>query len=296
MAHRPLGIGVQGLTDVFLIMKMPFDSPEAKQLNKEIFETLYYGCLTGSINLAKTDGSYSSFEGSPFSKGLFQFDLAKEYDNIDLGDYLSGRWDWDALRKDMKTYGCRNSMLTALMPTASSSQIMGNFECFEWFDSCIYKRRVLSGEYTVVNKYLVSELEKLNLWSKEMKDLIIAHNGSIQNISSIPDNIKKLYRTVWEISMKSVIDQCRDRGVFVDQMQSMNLFMENLNYKKLTSMHFYAWKANLKSGMYYLRSKSSASAGKFSIDANLEKTLRETNAAKLQCSIDNKEECMMCSS
>jgi ribonucleoside-diphosphate reductase alpha chain len=305
MAHRPLGIGAQGLADVYFKMKLPFESKEAAQLNKEIFETIYYGTLRGSIELAKMDGKYSSFHGSPFSEGKFQFDLAAEFDGINLDDYLSGRWDWDGLRNDLKEYGARNSMLIALMPTASSAQIMGNTESFEPIDSCIFKRRVLSGEYMVVNKYLVNELEQLGLWNKEMKDLIIAHDGSIQNIPSIPNDIKRVYKTVWELSMKSVIEQCRDRGVFVDQMQSMNLFMGNPNYKKLTSMHFYAWKNNLKSGMYYLRSKNSASAGKFSIDASLEKQIREKQEAgqqltqkeeQLICSIDNKEECMMCSS
>lgn len=305
MAHRPLGIGAQGLADVYFKMKLPFESKEAAQLNKEIFETIYYGTLRGSIELAKLDGKYASFDGSPFSEGKLQFDLAAEFDGINLDNYLSGRWDWDGLRKDLKEYGARNSMLIALMPTASSAQIMGNTESFEPIDSCIFKRRVLSGEYMVVNKYLVKELEHLGLWNKEMKDLIIAHDGSIQNISSIPDNIKRVYKTVWELSMKSVIEQCRDRGVFVDQMQSMNLFMANPNYKKLTSMHFYSWKNHLKSGMYYLRSKNSASAGKFSIDASLEKQIREKQESgkqltqteeQLICSIDNKDACMMCSS
>lgn len=305
MAHRPLGIGAQGLADVYFKMKLPFESKEAAQLNKEIFETIYYGTLRGSVELAKIDGKYASFDGSPFSEGKFQFDLAAEFDGINLNDYLSGRWDWDGLRKDLKEYGARNSMLVALMPTASSAQIMGNTESFEPIDSCIFKRRVLSGEYMVVNKYLVKDLEQLGLWNKEMKDLIIAHDGSIQNIPTIPNDIKRVYKTVWELSMKSVIEQCRDRGVFVDQMQSMNLFMANANYKKLTSMHFYAWKNHLKSGMYYLRSRNSAAAGKFSIDANLEKQIREKQEAGTQltqkeeqliCSIDNKEECMMCSS
>jgi len=218
---------------------------------------------------------------------------------------LSGRWDWDSLRRELMQYGARNSMLTALMPTASTAQIMGNSECFEGVDSCIFKRRVLSGEYMIVNKYLVEDLQKLGLWSKEMKDNIIANDGSIQNIPEIPDDLKQLYKTVWEISMKSVIDQARDRGVFVDQMQSMNLFMANPTYKKLTSMHFHAWKQGLKTGMYYLRSKNSASAGKFSVDPNIEKKIRAKqeagkkltkNEEKMLCSIDNKDECMMCSS
>jgi len=305
LAHRPLGIGVQGLADVYMMMKMPFESDAAKKLNKEIFEALYYGVLVGSLYEAKKHGKYKSYEGSPFSKGLLQFDLAAEHDNIQLADYISGRWDWDALKEEIKTHGLRNSMLTALMPTASTAQIMGNSECFEPIDSCIFKRRVLSGEYLVINKHLVADLISLGLWSKEIKDTIIAQNGSIANIPQIPQNIKDIYKNVWEISMKSVIEQARDRGVFVDQMQSMNLFMSNPNYKKLTSMHFYAWKNGLKTGIYYLRSKASSSAGKFSIDPELEKKLRDKVSAgeslgreeeKILCSIDNKEECMMCSS
>ena len=307
MAHRPIGIGVQGLVDVYVKMRLPFESQEAKKLNKEIFETIYYGCLKGSIELAKKDGAYSSFKGSPFSEGKVQFDLAAEFDGIDLVNYLSGRWDWNTLKSDLVEYGARNSMLLALMPTASTAQIMGNSECFEPVDSCIFKRRVLSGEYIVVNKYLVEDLMKLGLWSKELKDTIIANEGSIQNIDIIPNDLKALYKTVWEISMKSVIEQASDRGVFVDQMQSMNLFMANPNYKRLTSMHFYAWKSHLKSGMYYLRSKASASAGKFSIDPELEKRIKEKQqkgeALKkeeeeiiLACSRENPEACTMCSS
>jgi ribonucleoside-diphosphate reductase alpha chain len=304
-AHRPLGIGAQGLADVFFKMKLPFESKEAKQLNKEIFETIYYGCMKGSIELAKKDGAYSSFKGSPFSEGKFQFDLAQEYDGIKLDEYLSGRWDWEALRKELMEHGARNSMLVALMPTASTAQIMGNIESFEPIDSCIFKRRVLSGEFMVVNKHLVEDLNKLKLWNKEMKDTIIANNGSIQSIAEIPDELKEVYKTVWEISMKSVIEQCRDRGVFVDQMQSMNLFMANPTYKKLSSMHFYGWKNNLKTGCYYLRSKAIASAGKFSVDANLEKQIRKKKQKGeelkreeevLLCSLDNPESCEMCSS
>jgi ribonucleoside-diphosphate reductase alpha chain len=307
MKHRPIGVGIQGLVDVYVKMRLPFESEEAKKLNKEIFETIYYGCLKGSIELAKKDGAYSSFKGSPFSEGKLQFDLCKEFDNINLDEYLSGRWDWESLKKELVEYGSRNSMLLALMPTASTAQIMGNTESFEPMDSCIFKRRVLSGEYIVINKYLVEDLIKLGIWSKELKDTIIANNGSIQEIDIIPDDIKKLYKTVWEISMKSVIEQCKDRGVFIDQMQSMNLFMANPNYKRLTSMHFYAWKNNLKSGMYYLRSKASASAGKFSIDPKLEQQIRnkqekgekldkEEQDAVLACSIANREACEMCSS
>jgi ribonucleoside-diphosphate reductase alpha chain len=304
-AHRPLGIGAQGLADVYFKMKLPFESEEAAQLNKEIFETIYYGTLRGSIQLAKEEGAYSSFGGSPFSQGKVQFDLAAEYDGINLQEYISGRYDWDALKQELVKHGTRNSMLMALMPTASSAQIMNNSEAFEAVDSCIFKRRVLSGEYMVVNKYLVEDLSKLGLWSTDMKNRIIAHDGSIQNIPEIPDHIKSIYKTVWEISMKTVIDQCRDRGVFVDQMQSMNLFMANPNYKKLSSMHMYAFRNKLKSGMYYLRSKSSASSAKFSIDATMEKAIREKQAKGealdrqeeiLICSIDNKDACLACSS
>lgn len=304
-AHRPLGIGAQGLADVYFKMKLPFESKEAAQLNKEIFETIYYGTLRGSIKMAKEEGAYSSFKGSPFSRGQLQFDLAAEYDGINLQEYISGRYDWDALKEDLIKYGARNSMLVALMPTASSAQIMNNSEAFEAVDSCIFKRRVLSGEYMVVNKYLVEDLDKLGLWSADMKNRIIAHDGSIQAIPEIPDTIKSVYKTVWEISMKTVIEQCRDRGVFVDQMQSMNLFMANPNYKKLSSMHMYAFRNRLKSGMYYLRSKSSASSAKFSIDAAMEKKIRQKQSRgealdrqeeALICSIDNKDACMACSS
>ncbi|NBU34182.1 ribonucleoside-diphosphate reductase subunit alpha [bacterium] len=302
--HRPLGIGVQGLADVYIKMGLPFESEEAKQLNKDIFETLYYGCLTGSVELAKKDGPYETYKGSPFSEGKFQFDLAKEFDNLP-DEPLTRLWDWEKLRKDMLKYGVRNSMLTALMPTASTAQIMGNSEAFEPIDSCIFKRRVLSGEYIVVNKYLVADLTRLGLWNKELKDTIIANNGSIQDIPHIPDKIKAIYKTVWEISMKSVIEQCRDRGLYVDQMQSMNLFMSSPNYKKLTSMHFYAFRNKLKTGMYYLRSKAAASAGKFSVDPHLEKAIRdkrergetlEHEEEKILCSIENPESCLMCSS
>ncbi len=290
--NRPLGIGIQGLADVYSMMKVPFESEEAKKLNIQIFETLYHAVITSSINLAKIDGPYPSFKGSPFSQGKLQFDLAKEYDGINLDDFLSSRYDWDSVRSDLKQYGIRNSMLTALMPTASTAQIMGNSESFEVINSCMFKRRVLSGEFVILNKYLVKDLENLKLWNNEMKNKIIAHDGSIQNILEIPEDIRRLYKTSWEISMKNVIEQCRDRGVFIDQMQSMNLYMSNPTYSKLTSMHFYAWKNHLKTGIYYLRSKSVAASAKFSIDASVEKSIRE----QLLCSIENRDECMMCSS
>jgi ribonucleoside-diphosphate reductase alpha chain len=292
MRHRPIGVGVQGLSDVFVKMRMPFESNEAKLLNKEIFETIYYGCVEGSIEEAKKYGRYSTFEHSPFSQGKLQFHLTNEYDNIPLNDMLSGRWNWDKLLKDISQYGMRNSMLTALMPTASTSQIMGNTECFEQFDTCIFKRRVLSGEFIVCNKYLVSDLTKLGLWNSKTKDLIIANNGSIQSLTFIPKEIRDLYKTVWEISMKSVIDLSADRQAFIDQTQSLNLFVKNPNHNLLTKIHFYGWSKKLKTGMYYLRSQPSSLSGKFSVDVELEKKVRE----QLVCSIDNKDECLACSS
>ena len=300
MRHRPIGVGVQGLCDTFIKMKFPFDSPEAKQLNKEIFETLYYGAVTGSNELAKKrKTTYETFQGSPFSQGLFQFDLWNKYNNVELN--TSKRWDWESLRKSVVEHGMMNSTLTTCMPTASTSQIMGNTEAIEPFDSCIFKRRVLSGEFIVANKYLVEDLTKLGLWSCELKDLIVAHSGSIQGISMIPDDIKKLYKTVWEISMKTLIDQSADRGQFIDMTQSLNLFMKSPNIKKITSMHFYAWKQNLKTGMYYLRSQNASNSGKFGIDPELEKRVKDENDSKLNqdiqaCSLRNPESCELCSS
>ncbi len=307
LAHRPIGIGIQGLSDTYIKMRVPFESDEAKKLNKEIFETIYFALLTGSMEMAKKNGHYSTFKGSPMSEGKLQFDLWAEHNGIDLSEYLSGRWDWDTLRSQIKEFGVRNSTLTTCMPTASSAQIMGNTESFEQFDSCIFKRRVLSGEYIVVNKHLVEDLTKLKLWDKDMKDLIIASNGSIQNIESIPDNIKELYKTVWEITMKNFIEQSSQRGPFIDMTQSLNLFMASPTIKKLTSMHFYAWKQGLKTGIYYLRSKASTSASKFTIDPALEKRIKEKQKkgkaltkkeeeVVLMCSIENKDACMMCSS
>lgn len=297
--NRPLGIGIQGLVDVYIKMRFPFESQEAKQLNKEIFETIYHGLIEQSMELSKVDGPYKSFAGSPFSEGKLQFDLAAEFDGINIDEYLSGRYNWSELKEAIREHGIRNSMLTALMPTASTAQIMRNSESFEVMNSCIFKRRVLSGEFIVLNRYLVHDLTKLGLWNLEMKDRLIIANGSVQNIPEIPQNIKDLYKTAWEISMKAVIDQSADRGVFIDQMQSMNLYIANPTIKKLSSMHFYGWKKHLKTGIYYLRSKSVASSGKFSVDAELEKAQRQdatAAAAALQCSIDNKDECVMCSS
>jgi ribonucleotide reductase alpha subunit len=311
LLHRPIGMGSQAISELFIKMRIPFESAEARKLNKEIFETYYFAALTGSMELAKRDGPYSTFKGSPLSEGKFQFDLWAEHNGIDLKDYLSGRWDWEALRKDIMAHGVRNSTLTTCMPTASSAQIMGNTESIEPFDSCIFKRRVLSGEYVVCNKHLVDDLIKLGLWNKELKDTIIAHNGSIQSIDSIPDDIKALYKTVWEMSMKNLIDLSSERGPFICMTQSLNLFMSAPTIKKLTSMHFYGWKRGLKTGIYYLRSKAQASAAKFSIDASLEKKVKakeqQTNPDSdaqvqvtaeeiLACSLENREACELCSS
>lgn len=303
--HRPIGVGIMGLSCVFIKMRLAFESDAAKQLNKEIFETIYFALLTGSMELAKKDGHYSSFPGSPFSKGQLQFDLWAETNGIDLNNYLSGRWDWASLKENIIKYGTRNSTLTTLQPTASSAQILGHTEAAEPFDSCIFKRRVLSGEYVVANKYLVEDLTKLKLWNKEMKDLIIADNGSIQNIDNIPDNIKELYKTVWEISMKTLIDLSSDRAIFIDLSQSLNMFMGAPTIKKLTSMYFYAYKKGLKTIQYYLRSKSTSSTSKFSIDPKIEKKIKEKQAkgksltkkeseAVLMCSRDNREGCALC--
>jgi ribonucleoside-diphosphate reductase alpha subunit len=260
MRHRPIGIGVQGLADVFIMCRMPFDSPEAKVLNAHIFETIYHGALEASCELAEIHGSYETFEGSPISEGILQFNM------WDREPMLSGRYDWDAMRTRVKK-GVRNSLLLAPMPTASTSQILGNNECFEPYTTNIYLRRTLAGEFVVVNKHLVRDLQAIGLWSKDMKDLMVKAGGSIQNIMDIPDDIKKLYKTVWEISQKVIIDMAADRGVFVDQSQSMNLFIENPTVSKLSSMHMYAWKSGLKTGMYYLRSKAKAKPIQYSLDA-----------------------------
>lgn len=259
--HRPVGLGVQGLADAFILLRLPFTSEKAKELNQEIFETLYYAALTASLEEAKKDGPYETYKGSPISKGEFQHNLWGIKD-----EELSGRWDWGQLRKDIKKHGVRNSLLVAPMPTASTSQILGNNECFEPYTSNIYTRRVLSGEFIVVNKHLLEDLVSLGLWNEDMKQELMRANGSIQHIEGIPEDIKELYRTVWEMSMKDIIDMSRHRGYFIDQSQSLNLFMEGATMAKLTSMHFYAWKSGLKTGMYYLRTKSAVDAIKFTID------------------------------
>lgn len=265
MRHRPVGLGVQGLADAFIALRYPFTSNEARQLNKDIFETIYFAALKSSCDLAKVDGKYESYEGSPISKGEFQFNLWGVSE-----DALSGRWDWKALRQEIAAHGVRNSLLVAPMPTASTSQILGNNECFEPYTTNIYTRRVLSGEFIVVNKHLLLDLVKLGLWNDEMKNAIMASNGSVQGIDAIPDNIKELYKTVWEMSMRDIIDMAADRGLFIDQSQSLNLFVEAPNMGKLTSMHFHAWKKGLKTGMYYLRTKAASSAIKFTVTKKAE--------------------------
>lgn len=288
LKHRPEGLGIQGLHDCFIKMKYPFESENALKLNKEIFETMYYAALVGSMELAKRDGVYSTFKGSPLSQGKFQFDLWKEcHPELEDSDIFSGRWDWETLRRDIQTFGVRNSTLLTCMPTASSAQIMGNSDTIEPIDSCIYKKRVLSGEYIIANKYLMKTLTELGLWNKEMKDLIILNEGSIQKIPGIPQDIKQLYKTVWEMSMKSIINQSKWRALFICQTQSMNLSMSNPNYAKLTSMHFYAWEQGLKTGMYYLRQKV-ITGGKFNVDPELEKKMR-------QVVLKEEEECLNCS-
>ena len=290
MRHRPIGIGVQGLADTFILMRYAFDSPEAKKLNEEIFETIYFGAMEASMEIAKEEGTYKTYEGSPVSKGIFQFDMWGVAPS-------SKRWDWIKLKREVKKHGVRNSLLLAPMPTASTSQILGNNECFEPYTSNIYTRRVLSGEFIVVNKHLLKDLIKLNLWSESMKDRLMEANGSIQGIKEVPDDIKLLYRTVWEVSQKSIIDMAADRGAYICQSQSMNIHMQDANFGKLTSMHFHAWKKGLKTGLYYLRTKAAADAIKFTIvkDEKSNKSV-EDKQAEMQCSIDNQDDCEMCGS
>ncbi|CAM4021950.1 MULTISPECIES: ribonucleoside-diphosphate reductase subunit alpha [Flavobacterium] len=266
LRHRPVGLGVQGLADAFIMLRMPFTSDAAKKLNQEIFETIYFAAVTASMELAKEEGPYSTFEGSPISQGEFQYNMWGVKD-----EELSGRWDWASLRKEVMANGVRNSLLLAPMPTASTSQILGNNEAFEPYTSNIYTRRVLSGEFIVVNKHLLHDLVELGLWDENLKQEVMRNNGSIQNIDNIPQEIKDLYKTVWEMSMKDIIDMSRQRGYFIDQSQSLNLFMEGATMAKLTSMHFYAWKSGLKTGMYYLRTKSAVDAIKFTLNNDKKK-------------------------
>jgi ribonucleoside-diphosphate reductase alpha chain len=262
MRHRPIGIGVQGLADAFIKMRFPFESNEARKLNRDIFETIYFAALTESLELAKQYGPYETFKGSPASEGILQFDM--------WGVKPTNRWDWDGLKKEIMEHGIRNSLLLAPMPTASTSQILGNNECFEPYTSNIYSRRTLSGEYIVVNKHLLDDLIGMGLWDESMKQMLMASNGSVQDIPGIPDDLKSLYKTVWEISQKAIIDMAADRGAFICQSQSMNLFVENPNFGKLSSMHFYAWQKGLKTGMYYLRSKAATDPIKFTVEQSLQ--------------------------
>jgi ribonucleoside-diphosphate reductase alpha chain len=303
--HRPIGLGVQGLADAFIMLRMPFESDEAQALNADIFETIYFAAMTASKDLSMRLGPYETFKGSPVSKGIFQFDMWGVTPK-------SGRWDWEGLKKEVKQHGVRNSLLVAPMPTASTSQILGNNECFEPYTSNIYTRRVLSGEFVVVNKHLLKDLIKLNLWDDKMKNKLIEANGSVQNIPEIPQNIKDLYRTVWEIKQKTLIDMAADRGAYICQSQSFNVHIQDPNFGKLTSMHFYAWKKGLKTGMYYLRTKAAVDAIKFTVEKQAEmplepiisadtvKVTQEQLAAKnmsdMACSLDNPEGCEACGS
>ena len=310
MRHRPIGLGVQGLADAFILLRYPFESEEAKKLNAEIFETIYYASLTASKDLAMVDGPYETFAGSPISQGIFQQDMWKVTP--------SARWEWDVLREEIKKHGVRNSLMLAPMPTASTSQILGNNECFEPYTSNIYTRRVLSGEFVVVNKHLLRDLVKLGIWNDNLKNEIIAANGSVQNIAAIPANIKEIYKTVWEIKQRTIIDMAADRGAYIDQSQSLNLFIQDANFAKMSSAHFYAWKKGLKTGMYYLRTKAAADAIKFTVDQGaLDKTnvqvlgnedallvergqahvlTEEEIQAQLTCSLDNPDACEACGS
>ena len=305
MRHRPVGLGVQGLADAFILMRHPFDSEEAKQLNKDIFETIYYAACCASKDMAIDEGPYETFQGSPASKGQLQFDM--------WGVTPSDRWEWDILKEEIKDKGMRNSLLVAPMPTASTAQILGNNECFEPYTSNIYTRRTLSGEFIIVNKHLLRDLTRLGLWDEDMKNQLIAANGSIQPIPNIPENLKLLYRTAWEIPQRAILDMAADRGAFICQSQSLNVFMENANAPKLTSMHFHAWRSGLKTGMYYLRTKAATDAIKFTVDKKYKDKPVEVKAEEVvneavkevaemsheeqvaACSIDNGPDCEMCS-
>jgi ribonucleoside-diphosphate reductase alpha chain len=315
MRHRPIGIGIQGLADLYAIMGIPFTSQEARRINEEIFETIYFASMTASMDLAKKHGAYETFEGSPLSEGKFQFNLWGFEDKD-----LSGRWDWAKLRKDVMKNGARNSLLLAPMPTASTAQIMGNNEAFEPFTSNIYTRRTLSGEFIIVNKHLVKDLINLGLWNEDVKNMIIIQKGSVQNIAGIPEDIKEVYKTVWEIKQKDLIEMSAGRGKFICQSQSLNLFIEGVNAAKLTAAHFHSWKLGLKTGMYYLRTKAAVDAiaglgidvGKYKQTPSapevktpapkLESPSQELQAlanqtlSDVSCSLDNPEDCIACGS
>ncbi|AFL86300.1 ribonucleoside-diphosphate reductase, alpha subunit [Belliella baltica DSM 15883] len=298
--HRPIGLGVQGLADAFILLRMPFDSDEARRLNEDIAETMYFAAMETSMEIAKVEGTYETYAGSPVSKGQFQFDHWAVQPK-------SNRWNWNDLKEKVKKYGVRNSLLIAPMPTASTSQILGNNECFEPYTSNIYTRRTLSGEFIVVNKHLMRDLINLGLWNDNMKNRLIAANGSVQNIPGIPQNIKDLYKTVWEISQKTIIDMAADRGAYICQSQSMNVFLQDPNFGKLTSMHFYAWKKGLKTGMYYLRSQAATSAIQFTVDksalvdtptnqVSIDTSVSQQKQDAIACSLDNPDDCEMCGS
>ncbi|SEG22883.1 ribonucleoside-diphosphate reductase subunit alpha [Algoriphagus boritolerans] len=297
--HRPIGLGIQGLADAFIMLRMPFDSPEARGLNEDIFETIYFAAVETSMELAKIQGTYETYDGSPASKGILQFDMWGVTPK-------SGRWNWSELKEKVKKYGMRNSLLVAPMPTASTSQILGNNECFEPYTSNLYTRRTLSGEFIMVNKHLMKDLINLGLWNDNMRNRLISTNGSVLNVPGIPQNIKDLYKTVWEISQKVIIDMAADRGAYICQSQSMNIFMQDPNFGKLTSMHFYAWKKGLKTGMYYLRSQAASAAIKFTLDkSSLDQKVEKVNEVELAktqkqdaitCSLDDPEGCEMCGS
>jgi ribonucleoside-diphosphate reductase alpha chain len=299
MRHRPIGLGVQGLADTFALLQLPFESPQARALNKEIFETIYFAACTASKDAAIAEGAYSTFQGSPASKGELQFDLWGMNDH-------SGRWDWTTLKGEIIEHGMRNSLLLAPMPTASTSQILGNNECFEAFTSNLYVRRTLSGEFIVLNKHLVRDLIALDLWSMNMKDEILRHKGSIQAIEGIPEHIKALYKTTWEIKQRHVLDMAADRGAYVDQSQSMNIHMVDANPAKVTSMHFYGWKQGLKTGMYYLRTKAAADAIQFTVEAKkgedqtvgglADRAEEISSLEAIACSLDTPDDCLSCGS
>ena len=298
MRHRPIGLGVQGLADTFAMLKLPFESVEARQLNREIFETIYFAACTASMDAAKVEGAYSTFEGSPASQGILQPDLWGVTEH-------SGRWDWDTLKQDIMTNGLRNSLMLAPMPTASTSQILGNNECFEAFTSNLYVRRTLSGEFIVLNKHLVNDLINRDMWSLEMKDEILRHKGSVQQIGGIPDDLKELYKTTWEIKQKHVIDMAADRGAYIDQSQSLNIHMTDANPAKVTSMHFYGWRKGLKTGMYYLRTKAAADAIQFTVeqkgadetvDGLANRADAITSLEEIACSLDTPDDCLSCGS
>lgn len=335
LRHRPIGIGVQGLADAFILLGLPFDSEGAKQLNKEIFEAIYFSALEESCALAESEGPYSTYEGSPASKGVLQHDM------WGITEPASNRCDWAGLRAKIAQHGLRNSLLVAPMPTASTSQILGNNECFEPYTSNIYVRRVLSGEFTVVNQHLLTDLTRLGLWSADVKNQLVAANGSVSDLPDVPDPLRDLYKTVWEIKQRVLVDMAADRGAYIDQSQSFNVHMQDANFGKLTSLHFYAWKAGLKTGMYYFRTRAAADAIKFTVDqqalakskakeaaakmeaakkevvasaggkpaadegasdakpkaASIDEDMeREAKLAAMVCSLENKDECLMCGS